>query len=216
MSRPPGSAKPLIFTLLPATGQELTEAGLARPGEGGSKSAQQSAAADDDGGNDKRRTGFRLVFPPTGVGGDESASVQSQTLPEPKKVLRVGQGSQFLPLAKAIATELRWLPEGSTTAVETILSGKAKNNWARTYRLADCVAQVYRWQVAPAKPGGAVRPFRCIAEQLERPADKEEATDGEVSPGQMVQLLRLTLIPEGPPPPRPDGSPGVREKASEA
>ena len=79
---------------------------------------------------------------------------------EPKKVFQVGQksNSKFLPLAKAIATELRWLPSGQCLAAENLLLGKAKNTWTRTFALANAVAQAYEWQLNPSK---CVRPFHC-------------------------------------------------------
>ena len=39
---------------------------------------------------------------------------------EPRKVLQVAQRCDFIRLAKAIATELRWLPEDELLAVETL------------------------------------------------------------------------------------------------
>lgn len=82
---------------------------------------------------------------------------------EPKKVLQVGQSSnsKFLPLAKAIATELRWLPNGDCLASENLLLGKSKNIFTRTFALANAVAQAYEWQLNPLQQ--AVRPFHCFA-----------------------------------------------------
>ena len=45
---------------------------------------------------------------------------KSFELREPRKVLQVAQRCDFVRLAKAIATELRWLPEDELLAVETL------------------------------------------------------------------------------------------------
>ena len=77
---------------------------------------------------------------------------------------------KFLPLAKAIATELRWLPSGASLAAENLLLGKAKNTWTRTFALANAVAQAYEWQLNPTQQ--CVRPFYCVA-QLRKVEDLE-------------------------------------------
>lgn len=82
---------------------------------------------------------------------------------------------KFLPLAKAIATELRWLPSGDSLAAENLLLGKAKNTWTRTFALANAVAQAYEWQLNPTQQ--CVRPFYCVA-QLRKVEDLQPPEAG--------------------------------------
>ena len=173
------------FVLRQAQAAELEAAGLEQRGEGDVKPETGD------------RLAFRLHFD-----GSPAASV-----PEPRKVFQVGQSSNsdFIPLAKAIATELRWLPSGEVLAVESLMLGKAKNIWTRCFSLAKAVAQVYEWQIKPEVAHTAVRPFSCMS--LERQL-RDFKAHGEQQ--QAPRALRLVLFPEGDPPPRPDGSPGLR------
>ncbi|CAE7878291.1 unnamed protein product [Symbiodinium microadriaticum] len=189
---------PLEFLICPATGEELEGAGLLPAGE----EPKQSSA----------RVGFRLKIQKSSEAGIEKAG----SLPDPVKVLQVSQrsNSDFIPLAKAVATELRWMPAGEVLAVESLLLGKAKNIHTRVYNLAQAVALASDWQVNPAATG-ALRPFRCIAQERKVAMKVDDAPEGSegrhfVEP----TALRLVLLAEGQPPPRPDGSAGVRRAQS--
>ena len=102
------------------------------------------------------------LFPPFFGLSNQLTLIQKQRDFEPPR--------KFLPLAKAIATELRWLPSGASLAAENLLLGKAKNTWTRTFALANAVAQAYEWQLNPTQR--CVRPFYCVA-QLRKVEDLE-------------------------------------------
>ncbi|CAE7445038.1 unnamed protein product, partial [Symbiodinium sp. CCMP2456] len=113
-----------------------------------------------------------------------------------------------------VATELRWMPAGEVLAVESLLLGKAKNIHTRVYNLAQAVALASDWQVNPAATG-ALRPFRCIAQERKVAMKVDGAPEGSegrhfVEP----TALRLVLLADGQPPTRPDGSAGVRRAQS--
>mmetsp|Transcript_42520 Transcript_42520/g.95432 ORF Transcript_42520/g.95432 Transcript_42520/m.95432 type:complete len:268 (+) Transcript_42520:35-838(+) len=142
---------------------------------------------------------------------------ERRELPEPVKVFHVSQRSNldFIPLAKAIATELRWTPAGQVLAVESLLVGKAKNVWTRAFSLARAVSQVYDWQVNP-RAAGAQRPFQCVAQEraVDMELDVTNSMEGSAARGKQPRALRLVLLAHGEPPARADGSPRNR-KASE-
>ncbi|CAE7732757.1 unnamed protein product, partial [Symbiodinium pilosum] len=179
------SPKAVEFRIFPATGKQLDAAGLQPAGEAPIEST--------------KRVGIRLE-----VG---KAAENAGELPAPVKVFQVSQSSNsaFIPLAKAIATELRWMPAGGVLAVESLLVGKSKNIWTRMYNMAQAVANVSDWQANPARPG-VVRPFRCVAQ--ERSVDMQLDDGPEGQPNVEPKALRLVLLADGHPPPRPDGSPG--------
>lgn len=90
-------------------------------------------------------------------------------------------------MAKAIATELRWLPSREIIAVETLLLGKVKNTYTRTFSLARAVAQAYEWQLADAQK--CVRLFHCWA--LERTVEDLEVHNT----GQAVTYMTFSVKP---------------------
>ncbi|CAL1168824.1 unnamed protein product [Cladocopium goreaui] len=147
------------FVMRGATAEEVEMEGLMSRGEGGSGTRIEK--------NETRRFAFHLKFQK-----DMPLSMR-----EPKKIFQVGQRSnaKFLPLAKAIATELRWLPSGDSLAAENLLLGKAKNTWTRTFALANAVAQAYEWQLNPTQQ--CVRPFYCVA-QLRKVEDLQPPEAG--------------------------------------
>lgn len=201
--------RPRTFYLRKAGHEELQKEGLEPPPHASRHSSRSTAgAADAEEAENDGRQGFRFSFLPreTPEAAPDGAPVS--------KVLRVRGGTgQFLPLTKAVATEVARCPEGSVAAVETALRGKSKNLWTRMHRLAQAVAQAYEWQVSPKSPRATTRRFRCAAHELLQkedvlrdPMSREEGheatsedllgTSGE------IRVLRLTLVPEEPPQPR--------------
>lgn len=191
--RPGPSCRQCRFTLAAASSEALLEAGLVPPAA--------PSAEDDDG----RIRGFRMFFAPRSLRSEDAAEEPQEThaAPAEEHVLKVGRNTGLLPLAKAIATTVVRLPEGSTAAVETALKGKAKNGWTRSHLMAQAVAMAHRWQEFPSE-GHSGRPFRCIASQFnvtmelkQQPSETMEAS----APGTKteVEVLRLSLLPTGPP-----------------
>eukprot|EP00927_Polykrikos_kofoidii_P041520 TRINITY_DN35400_c0_g1_i1.p1 TRINITY_DN35400_c0_g1~~TRINITY_DN35400_c0_g1_i1.p1 ORF type:complete len:383 (+),score=60.00 TRINITY_DN35400_c0_g1_i1:41-1150(+) len=203
--------RPLVFTLASIGSAELESAGL-DPIEAVSE-AEGSASG-------RNRLGFRFAFPQ--MKGDDvnvsAVDVAATAMKDPaliSKVLRVGGNTTHLPLAKAIATTASRLPVGGAAVVETLLTGRPKNVWTRIQRLAEAVAQAHQWQVAPATPALAARPFFCAAEV--RTSDEyvrapqaapastaaTEAVDKPTSDTPAVtaraEVLRILLLPEGSP-----------------
>lgn len=181
----------LFFELSRVGNQELQVSGVPALNESSKHGATQKDSTDKAVGGG----GYKLNFLRHGLD-------SLQNVPEPTKVLFVSQSnnSNTLPLSKAIATEIRWLPEDCTLAVETLLAGKAKNKWTRMNSLARAVSQAHAWQNTPQAIGTS-RPFRCAAEERQ-----VENKDAEAPP---VEAFRLILVPQGKPPPRPDGTAGL-------
>jgi len=191
---------PPSFRLAKAFGEELSAAGLAPSGHGARLVGEEDPEEDGAGG----RHGFRLsLLPAAGAAVGTTAAADSPIA----KVLRVAGGSaKFVPLAKAVATEVARLPDGFVSAVETTLRGKSKNVWTRTYKLAQAVAQAHQWQVAPANDRLVTRRFRCVLEERQ---SEDEVLDALVDGGSQAdkdadagsgdfRVLRIILIPEDP------------------
>uniref|UniRef100_A0A7S4QGU8 Uncharacterized protein n=1 Tax=Alexandrium monilatum TaxID=311494 RepID=A0A7S4QGU8_9DINO len=194
-ARAQAEGRPLAFTLARAGAEELSSAGLHPPGEG---AGTVSGVGGDTAEQVLGRTGFRLAFPRS-IGTPEAERPPAE-LPEPARLLVVGQTTKLLPLAKAIATEVARLPEGDVVAVETLLRGRPKNVWTRVHRLAEAVAQAHHWQVAPA---GQLPPRGSPAEGARGPAGDGSAAAGppEAAAAAAASALRLTLL-------RQSGAPG--------
>ncbi|CAE7945625.1 unnamed protein product, partial [Symbiodinium necroappetens] len=108
------------------------------------------------------------------------------SLPDPVKVLQVSQRREY----KLLGKHSRFLDKG-------LLLGKAKNIHTRVYNLAQAVALASDWQVNPAARG-ALRPFRCIAQERKVAMKVDDAPEGSegrhfVEP----TALRLVLLAEG-------------------
>ncbi|CAE7197436.1 unnamed protein product [Symbiodinium natans] len=168
--------KAVRFTISQASGEELDAAGLQPAGEG---PIEPSA-----------RVGIRLKI---------DCAEEPGALPEPVKVFQVSQrsNSDFIPLAKAVATELRWMPAGEVLAVESLLLGKAKNVHTRAYNMARAVALASDWQVKP-EATGALRPFRCVAQERAVDMQVDDAPAGpEGRQFAEPKALRLVLLADG-------------------
>jgi len=201
-----GSSRRLrAFHFRKAGHEELAEQGLEPPAHASRFSSGGAGPSEGGEGGGEGRRGFRLSFLP------REGQEAMQTDAPASKVLRVSGGTgQVLPLAKAVATEVARLPEGSVAVVETALRGKSKNVWTRIHRLAQAVAQAYEWQVSPKSPRVMTRRFRCTVgeavstEDVKRdPLGNEEGqqagAEDLLRTGEKVQVIRLTLIPEEPP-----------------
>lgn len=188
--------RPLAFTLASASAAELAEAGLEPPDHAAAPARDVTDSGNDIPGQERRglRLSFRAHRTTTAERGTRMPDEEELSASEEDitKVLTVGQSSRFLPLAKAIATNVARLPDGRIVAVETALRGKAKNTWTRTYLMAQAVAQAHQWQVAPANETLVARPFQCIVKEVVK---ETEGADADGTHAKDFQVLRLLLLP---------------------
>eukprot|EP00444_Apocalathium_aciculiferum_P049427 CAMPEP_0183510874 /NCGR_PEP_ID=MMETSP0371-20130417/10565_1 /TAXON_ID=268820 /ORGANISM="Peridinium aciculiferum, Strain PAER-2" /LENGTH=302 /DNA_ID=CAMNT_0025707739 /DNA_START=49 /DNA_END=955 /DNA_ORIENTATION=+ len=108
--------------------------------------------------------------------------------------LLVGNATEVMKLAKAIAARAKAMEAGRALTVETSLLGQEKSLRLRVARLAHAVARAHHWQVAPEDAARPVRTFRCCAvlvEGTEPPEGKRQAVEGG-------NFLRVMILPEGP------------------
>lgn len=184
LARKSRSAQSMFFELSRVGIQELQASGVLPPIKGSAQGASHKDATD------KSASGgaYKLNFSRDGWD-------SSQIVPKPTKIFFVSQSnnSNTLPLSKAIATEMRWLPEHCTLAVETLLAGKPRNKSTRMNSLARAVSQASEWQKT-TQAKGTSRPFRCAAE-----GHQVDNKDAEAPP---VEAFRLIMMPEGKPPPQ--------------
>lgn len=188
--RPASSGQQAFFALDSASAEELAAAGL-EPMVAPSARDSEDAAV--------RGRGFCMRFPP------RELDYESKAAPTIEHVMKVGQNTRVLSLAKAIATTVSRLPQDGGAVVETALYGKSKNRWTRTHLMAQAVAMAHHWQESPSPNlERSARPFRCLASQLQVSESKRDA-DAEVdvtsSSEEVVAMdvLRLLLVPTGPP-----------------
>lgn len=214
-----GGGGPVEFTLARVSDQQLAAVGLEPPllppggrhgdkkedpallaaagGREGGEHEDNAGAGDTEDGHHRRR-GLRLSCRPGGRAGAGEEGGSWDEMPV-AGVLRVSASSPPLSLAKAVASTVARVPEGSVAAIETALRGKAKSRWTRTYRLAQAVAQAHEWQVEPKNAKLVTRPFRCVASVVVSEDEVDTAAESE----EVVHVLRLTLLPEGPAAHRP-------------
>mmetsp|Transcript_42400 Transcript_42400/g.70286 ORF Transcript_42400/g.70286 Transcript_42400/m.70286 type:complete len:264 (-) Transcript_42400:57-848(-) len=145
--------------------------------------------------SDRRRI-YCLTFPPIA---EWRAKVQRQI----DSRLNVGNATQIRPLAKALAARSAVLPEGKAVALETALleDEKLSTRRLRISHMAQVLALAHQWEVSPVDPSKPTRTFRCIAELARDKAGRSQSLGG--------WMLRLEVLPEGPPKPWP-WSPEVR------
>jgi len=139
--------------------------------------------------NDDRRRIYCLSFPPVAEWRSESQRQIHSRLHVP--VSR----TQIKSLAKALTARAATVAEGRAIAVETPLLGEEKLRRLRIAHMAQALAMAHHWELCPADPSKPTRSFRCVAELCQA---QEQASAAETS-----WLLRLEVLPEGPPKPWP-------------
>lgn len=161
-------------------------------------SSSASAAVSGTAALPGRVQAYRLALPPAeAAGGREgwrsppSAAAwrplggEGTTVP-----LRVGNRTEILGLAKALAARAAVAPEGEAVLLETALDGEEKQRTWRVAKLARAVARAYGWETTPADASRPTRAFSCVAELA-----LAEAAVGSAE----RWLLRLGVVPHGPP-----------------
>ncbi|CAK0861323.1 unnamed protein product [Prorocentrum cordatum] len=107
--------------------------------------------------------------------------------------LMVGNQTEVMPLAKAIAARVKEVPEGGSISVETTVGGRDERRLLRVSRLVHAVARALHWQVSPVDATRPTRPFRCAASLVGDQAPAAADGQGTVSP-----VLRVEVVPSGP------------------
>lgn len=166
-----------------ASAQTLTKLNLATEEEWG---LERNRAG---GNNNDRRKIYCLSFPPEVDWKAESERQISSRLNVPVSK------TQIKSLAKAITARAATVPEGQVVAVETALLGEEKLKRLRIAHMAQALAMAHHWEQAPADPGKPTRSFRCVADLCQ--------ADGQSNAPVDSWLLRLEVMPEGPPKPWP-------------
>lgn len=128
---------------------------------------------------------FRLQLPAT----SEWESRKAERIISASRLL-VGNSTQVMPLAKAIAARAKMLDLGRSFAVETSVSGLEDPTRLRVSRLVYALARAHHWQVSPMDASRPTRQFRCTAALVEG--------DREAVSGEGAVFLRLEVVPEGP------------------
>ncbi|CAE8650021.1 unnamed protein product [Polarella glacialis] len=103
--------------------------------------------------------------------------------------LQVGNKTQVMPLAKAVAARVKELPESGFVLVETSLQGGASALYLRTSHLAQSLARAHSWQARPVDLTRPTRQFLCVASISPAAAASEEGAQS---------ILQIAVFPEGP------------------
>merc|ERR1712194_252238 len=183
-TRAPGFTLAGETTVRRATENVMRRADEAAAGAYGAQEQRRGRADSDD---QRRGRAYHFDVPPA-----------FEWLPESQRrvdsTLRVGNGTEPLGLAKAIAARAAVLEEGQAVAVETALIGEEKRRRWRASQMARALARAHHWEVFPVDESKPTRPFRCIAELVRDEVDKAER-GGALD----CWLLRVEVLPRGPP-----------------
>jgi len=126
---------------------------------------------------------WHLTLPP-------ATEWRTPPMPRPEEKLLVGNKTQILSLAKAIAARAAQAPEGEGVCVETYLLGDERVRRYRVSVIAEALSRVYHWQTFPTLENKPTRLFKCFAhlsQETEQKSQKE------------CWALRIEVRPEGKP-----------------
>ncbi|CAE7368040.1 unnamed protein product, partial [Symbiodinium pilosum] len=102
---------------------------------------------------------YRLDLPESDNWLDSSALDQWNSAEK----LKVGNNTSIMPLAKAIISHTKPMPQHGVLLVETVLRGDRDQKRLRVSHLANAVARAHAWQVRPVDESLPTRPFDCAA-----------------------------------------------------